>query len=352
MLPEGDGLKTVGVTFGDGAREPSVPCATPLCAGGLGGPILGNASPPATDTILLDTVAPVARLGRVTVTVRRDDAAVFDAAASTDSSPVTPSGVDFPATTWDFADGTPVATGSRVAHAFTRIGTFVGTLRVRDRAGNVSAARSFTVTVDPRAGETIDGFGSVAGVRGSAAFALSQITVSARYVHSRLSGSILLEGVASRPGPLVASIRRTPRGTALLTVRRAVGAGSFTRGMRLPPTLLPGVYRLDVAGPGGTLAGTLTLRPPREGVASSANVTLRGGPRARFVLAARPIPRLRSKVTVTWAQAGRRLGTVRAGSGRVVTAGLPAGATARAGTLTATLRAGTAVVAVASARVG
>ena len=149
---------------------------------------------------------------------------------------------------------------------------------MRDRAGNVSAARSFTVTVDPRAGETIDGFGSVAGVRGSAAFALSQITVSARYVHSRLSGSILLEGVASRPGPLVASIRRTPRGTALLTVRRAVGAGSFTRGMRLPPTLLPGVYRLDVAGPGGTLAGTLTLRPPREGVASSANVTLRGGP--------------------------------------------------------------------------
>ena len=101
--------------------------------------------------------------------------------------------------------------------------------------------------------------------------------------------------------------------------------------MRLPPTLLPGVYRLDVAGPGGTLAGTLTLRPPREGVASSATVTLRGGPRARFVLAARPIPRLRSKVTVTWAQAGRRLGTVRAGSGRVVTAGLPAGATARAG---------------------
>ena len=201
VLPEGDGLKTVGVTFGDGAREPSVPCATPLCAGGLGGPILGNASPPATDTILLDTVAPVARLGRVTVTVRRDDAAVFDAAASTDSSPVTPSGVNFPATTWDFADGTPVATGSRVAHAFTRIGTFVGTLRVRDRAGNVSAARSFTVTVDPRAGETIDGFGSVAGVRGSAAFALSQITVSARYVHSRLSGSILARGrrVPARP---------------------------------------------------------------------------------------------------------------------------------------------------------
>ena len=119
----------------------------------------------------------------------------------------------------------------------------------------------------------------------------------------------------------------------------------------MPPTLLPGVYRLDFAGPGGTLASTLTLRPPREGVASSATVTLRGGATARFVFAARPIPRLRAKVAVTWAQGGRRLGTVKAGPGRVVTAGLPSRATARAGTLTATLRAGTAVVAVASARV-
>ena len=103
-----------------------------------------------------------------------------------------------------------------MSHAFGRIGTFVGRLRVRYGAGNVSYVRSFTVTVIPRAGETIDGSGSVAGVRGSAAFALSQISVSARYVHSRLSGSIPLQGIASRPGPLVASIRRTPRGTALL----------------------------------------------------------------------------------------------------------------------------------------
>jgi hypothetical protein len=341
----------VRVSFGDGAREPSVPCTPPSCGILLGSPILGNASPSSSDTILLDTVAPVARLGKAAVTVERGDAAVFDAASSTDLSPAaTPSGVDFPATTWDFADGTPVARGSRVSHAFGRIGTFVGRLRVRDRAGNVSDVTSFPVTVIPRAGETIDGFGSIAGVRGSAAFALSRISVSARYARSRLSGSILVQGISSRPGTIVATIR-TARGTALLSARRDVQAAPFTRGLRLPPTLLPGVYRLDFAGPGGTLASTLTLRPPREGVASSAKVTLRGRPRARFVFAALPIQRLRSKVTVTWAQGRRRLGTVRAGSGPVARAGLPAGATARAGTLTATLRAGTAVVAVASARV-
>ncbi len=349
-LPPGDGIKTVGVSFGDGARVLSVPCPAP-CAAVPGGGILGNASPSFTDTILLDTVTPVARLGQDTRTVERSDPVVLDAAASTDGGAATSSGIDFPATTWDFNDGTPVVTGSRVTHAFARLGTFVGLMRVRDRAGNVSDPKAFTVTVIPHAGETIDGFGSVAGVRGSAAFALSQINVSARYTQSRLSGSIQFQGVSSRAGRLAVRIRRSARGPALVTARRAVGAGAFTRGLRLPPTLLPGTYRLEFAGPGGTLAGTLTLRPPREGVASSAAVTLRGGPSARFVFAALPTPRLLSKVTVTWAHGRTRLGTVRAGSGAVVTARLPGRVKVRPGTLTATLRAGTAVVAVASATV-
>jgi hypothetical protein len=344
-LPPGDGIKTVGVVFGDGARAPcAAPCPAP------GGAILGNASPPAIDTILLDTVAPVARLRQDTRTLERGDAAAFDAAASTDGGPATPSGVDFAATTWDFNDGTPVVTGGRVTHAFARIGTFVGRMRVRDRAGNVSDPATFTVTVAPREGETINGSGSVAGIRGSAAFALSGIDVSARYVRSRLSGSVGFQGVSSRAGTIAVTIR-SARGATLLTARRAVPAGPFTRGLRLPRTLPPGAYRVDFAGPGGTLSATLTLRPPREGVASSARVSLRGRPTARFVLAARPVPRLRARLTVTWARAGARIGTVRVAAGRVVTARLPARATVRPGTLTATLRAGSAVVAVAAARV-
>ncbi|HMN98442.1 MAG TPA: PKD domain-containing protein [Miltoncostaeaceae bacterium] len=349
-LPPGDGIKTLGVTFGDGARAPSAPCPAPCAASP--GQILGNVSAPATDTILLDTIRPVARMGQDAITVQRGDAAVFDAASSTDSSPVSASGIDFPATAWDFNDGTPAASGSRVSHAFGRIGTFVGRLRVRDRAGNVSDPKAFTVTVDPRAGETIDGYGSIAGVRGSAAFSLTQIGVSARYSRSRLSGSILVQGVSSLPGTITVTIRPTGGGRALASVRGAVAAASFARGLRLPPTLLPGTYDLSVAGPGGTLQSTLTLRPPREGVASSATVRLRGGPVARFVFATPPIARLRSKLTVTWAQGRTRLGIVKARAGRTVTAGPPRGAVLRPGPVTATLRAGTAVVAVASARVG
>jgi hypothetical protein len=343
-LPAGDGVKVVGVRFGDAAREPAVPCDGPLC-GAPEGPLLGNVSLPATDTILLDTVPPVARVAEDAVTAARGEAAAFDAAPSTDPGAATPSGVDFPATTWDFADGTPPVTGARVGHAFAAVGAYVGRVRVRDRAGNVSGARSFTVTVLPRAGETVDGSGSVAGVRGSAGFALSRIGVTARYDRSRLLGSVLVTGVASRRGAIVATLRRTARGAALVTARRAVRAGAFTQGLRLPRTLPPGDYILAFAGPGGTLSSTLTLRPPREGVATAGRRMVAGRPAARFAFAARPAPRLRSRLAVAWTQGARRLGAIRVAFRPVVTARLPAGARVPDGRLTATLRAGTAVVA-------
>ena len=344
-LPAGDGVKVVGVRFGDAARDPAVPCAGPLC-GVPEGPLLGNVSLPATDTILLDTVAPVARVTQDAVSASRGEAAAFDAAPSTDPGPATPSGVDFPATTWDFADGTPPVAGARVDHAFADVGTYVGRVRVRDRAGNVSDARSFTVTVLPAAGETVDGSGSVAGVRGSADFALSRISVTARYDRSRLLGSILVSGVSSRRGTIVATVRRTARGPALVTARRAVRAAAFSQGIRLPHGLLPGDYLLGFAGPGGTLSSTLTLRPPREGVATASGRTIADRPAARFAFAAPPVPRLRSKLAVAWTQGARRLGAARVGFAPVVTARLPTGVRVTGGRLTATLRAGTTVVAV------
>jgi hypothetical protein len=353
VLPPGDGLKAVGVRVGDGARAPSAPCAGPLCPGPPAGALLGNVSAaPATDTILLDTVPPVARPAREDVTVRRGAAATFDAAASTDASPsATPSGVDHPATTWEFADGTPAAGGSRVTHDFGTVGTFVGRLRVRDRAGNVSEPATFTVTVLPRAGETVDGSGSVAGVSGSAAFALSRVRVSARYVRSRLAGAIRITGVSSQAGAIVTRVRRAGGGRVLRPVRRAVPAAPFSRVVPLPRTLLPGAYRVSFAGPGGTLATTLRLTPPREGVVAAARVARSARPAATFVFAARPAAALRSRLTIAWTQAGRRLGTVAVPDGRVVTGALPAGVRPAPGRLAATLRAGPRVVAVASARV-
>ncbi len=70
-LTAGDGVKTVGVKFGDGARTPPVPCTSIFCVVTLGSPILGNESAIATDTILLDTVKPIALFTQDRFTVNR-----------------------------------------------------------------------------------------------------------------------------------------------------------------------------------------------------------------------------------------------------------------------------------------
>ena len=86
--------------------------------------------------------------------MNRGETVRFDASTSVNQNPATASGVDPGAATWQFKDGTPQATGAKVAHVFNQAGTFVGELRVRDRAGNLSDARQFAVTVSgPRAPE-------------------------------------------------------------------------------------------------------------------------------------------------------------------------------------------------------
>lgn len=341
-VPAGDGAKTVGVQYGDGARAPAVPCTPPFCAIFLGNPILGNVSTAAaTDTILLDTVKPVAVATQDRSAVDRGGSVAFDSATSTDTSPTaTPSGIDPAATTWDFRDGTPPVTAAKVAHVFAAAGTFVGQLRVKDRAGNLSDPRSFTVTVNTSGGATAGG-GSIAGISGTAGFSISRLRVTARYVRSRLKGSVAISGSSTLAGGFRAELRRTARGKLLRTLATTVTAAPFATTLTLPPTLLPGRYRLSFVGPGGTLTTTLTLTPPRVGVISAARVT---ASRARFTFAARPVVALRRKLTVRWSQKGRDLGVTRATGARVVTAPLPAGAHPGRGRLTATLRAGGTVV--------
>ena len=350
-VPAGDGVKTVGVLFGDGARAPSVPCTTPFCAVLLGNPILGNVSATsATDTILLDTVKPTAVAALDRTSIERGGSVTFSSAGSTDPGGPNASGIDPGATTWDFADGTPPAIGATATHTFTTVGTFIGRLLVRDRAGNVSDAGAFTVVVGPRPGDTVTGGGSIAGVSGSAAFSVSRLGVSARYSRSRLKGSVTVTGSSTLAGTLRLAVRTGLRGKVLRAKGSGIGAAPFTRTLALPPTLAPGRYTLTLTGPGGVLSTVLSLTAPREGFATG-KVT-RPGPSARatFRFAARPVATLRTKLTVTWSQGTRILGVVPVGSGAVVRAALPPGATVARGRLTATLRARAIVVASASAR--
>ena len=162
-LTAGDGIKTVGVKFGDGARVNTAPCPTNFCAILLGSPILGNESAVATDTILLDTVKPTAVAKQDLTTVNRGGEVNFDASGSADQASVATSGIDLPTAAWQFKDGTPTTNGAKVSHVFNQTGTFVGELRVKDKAGNTSDARSFTVTVNGPGGGAASG-GSVSGI--------------------------------------------------------------------------------------------------------------------------------------------------------------------------------------------
>jgi PKD domain len=306
----------------------------------------------ATDSIILDTTKPIALSTQDRFTVERGGAVRFDAATSVDQNATFAAGVDQASAAWDFKDGTPIATGQKVTHTFNQVGTFVGELRVKDRAGNQSDARQFSVVVTPKPGETASGGGTVGPVSGGTAnFSIARVRVNARYQKSKLRGSLTLTGSSATAGPLRVQLRSSKGGKARL-LSTALAAGGFEETLKLPADLLPGTYRLTVAGPGGTVTSSLKLTAPREGVLRSGKLTAsRRAAKATFTLANLPAKALRGRLTVSWRLGGKSLGLVKVRSATKIGVGLPAGATLTKGRLTAQLRVGRVVVGDAVARV-
>ena len=329
-LTDGDGPKTVGVRFGDGARNVVAPCTTIFCTIFLGNPILGNESATATDSIGLDTAKPLAIVTQDRFAVARGGTVVVDSASSLDPNPGSASGIDPTKTTWNFSDGTPVATGAKVSHTYAQVGTFVGELRVRDRAGNVSDPRSFAVTVNAPAGTTASGGGSVLGIQGTAAFTITRLKVSARYAKSRLTRRDRpqrhVDGGRTPAGP-GAGDRREP------APRHDPAQGA--RGRRL---------QQDREAARDAPARELPHRPRRARRHVALHAPAPAAPRGRDphgahrrlpgeLHASPPRPRspLRARLTVRWSQGGRLLGTVPVVSGTTIRASLPAGASLGSG---------------------
>ena len=163
-LPAGDGVKKVGVQFGDGARVNTSPCPPMfVCATLLGSFIEGNKSAIATDTILLDTGE--ADRGREAGPHNRQSRGPGELRREPLGGPGLRGHVRHrPADRGVAVEGRhPDTTGAKVSHVFNQSRH----VRRRDAregpAGNTSDARSFTVTVNGPGGSGASG-GSISGL--------------------------------------------------------------------------------------------------------------------------------------------------------------------------------------------
>ncbi|HSJ74448.1 MAG TPA: PKD domain-containing protein [Miltoncostaeaceae bacterium] len=235
------------------------------------------------------------------------------------------SGVDPAGYEWDFGDGARGA-GPTVEHRYGAVGSYSGSLTVRDRAGN-GARQAFTVKVSPLRTDGVPaatlprGGAKRTRVKGSArisgAAALKALGISLRppalravWRESRLSGALVLSGSASSARRLGMRLRApglAPRELGALPV----GEGRFTTRIALPAGVLPGGLTLDLRHGSRAVARIRVRVPaPPEGVARTAfaSSSRLGGPLtglpgssrtifARFGLAALPA---RGGLTVTW----------------------------------------------------
>ena len=219
---------------------------------------------------------------------RARGAAVRFDATSPSTRGAAASGVDPATATWAFKDGTPTATGAKVAHVFTRTGTFVGELRVRTGRQPLQRPR---LLGDGRPGPgAAASAGSLGGVTGSARFQIDRLKVRARYVRSRLSGSIALHGSLRPPGALRAEFRRRAAapcwpGRGPAPPRGAVRAdGEAADAPR--PRHLPGRVRRPGRDPG---RASRCARRARASSGPGASKLSRGRAVALFRMAAQPV---------------------------------------------------------------
>lgn len=265
--PGGDGVRTLAVRFRDRAQLWSAP-------------FLGNGSAVATDSIILDRVAPSVALSLSTA----GDATGVTVTARAGVSDAT-SGPLADGATWDFGDGTPVATGLAASHRYTQAGTYQGTFRVADRAGNV-ATHGFSVTVTGVGTGTASTTPTPPGTSSVAAPITTEVIVTPPPVTGPV---ITTPPPVSTPGspvstPARPALRRTPaRVTALAVLGATRAGGSLKVRVRMSAR---GPVRVTVLRPGAK-GKTVTVRNAgRVAAAGFTTLTLKAPAAGRYTVKA------------------------------------------------------------------
>jgi PKD domain len=238
-----DGPRTVSVRFRDNAR--------PFFGGFDNTP--GNESPIATDTVLLDRVAPTPNLTTTPGQGVQGAPISFSATGSTDGATgPNDSGVDPAGYQWDFGDGSS-ATGVTASHTYGAPRVYNGTLTMKDRAGN-SAVKAFSITVSapaPRITPTV-----TPGTT-PVEFSLGKIQLIGT---ARAFRTVRIRVAASAAAGLRGKLTRTVKGRVVVVTRfsKAGGPGVVGMSFRAPRA---GLYRLVVSV--GDLSRARALRVTR-----------------------------------------------------------------------------------------
>ena len=244
-----DGMRTVQARIYDRARRPADdPGVTAI------GTPPGNVSLPFSDTVILDTKPPTIFVSVSTVRATVGVPVTVDASRSVDVGGTgADSGVDPSGTEWTFGDGTAKAVGLVARHTYTAPGTFLLTLAVPDRVGNVRrldlgeiVVVSMPVPPEPRTTSTPTPPTPAPKQVDSKAPLLSQLSVR------KVGGRIVLTLRASERGTLVVEARRlSPRPQRTVgSLKRPIRAGR--QALTLPAAVArrlraPGSYRLTLA---------------------------------------------------------------------------------------------------------
>lgn len=241
-LNEGpDGPRTVRVMYRDNARQ-----MTGLLVF-LG--VNGNASPERSDSIVLDRLAPTARVTQSATAVGVNAPVTLAATTSTDGTGgAADSGVDPASYSWDLGDGRTL-TGPSVGVTYPTPGAHQGTLSIRDRAGNTATA-PFSVTVTAPAGS---GGGTVTSAGTTTPVVTTLRVTTLRRLTRPVAGQVLKVRIATSARRTVVGTlyRRTPSGRLAKVAVSAVISGPSGATLSIRPRR-PGAHVLRLSATGLT----------------------------------------------------------------------------------------------------
>jgi hypothetical protein len=221
--------------------------------------------------------------------------------------------------TWSFGDGGTGA-GGTVTHVFATPGTYTVTAGAVDTVGNGATPSTHTITIASPPPPPLP------------ATTVAAPKPSYSWKGGKLKGSVTISGTVGGAASLTVTIKARVGGKMVAKATLSASAGAWSQAFTLPPTLLPGIYDVDVSGAAVQPSSTsFSLTAPVTGIVSRSFASAtHGGPAAASVGATTQLwahfrfavlAKKGQKITTQWIlPSGTKLGAVTRPRGSLVEA--------------------------------